>query len=235
MMLRERAVHDSEKMDSPDCDPERLRRTYRQFPLVNRAFAGWSTAYRRYIRPLLSIDRDTTLLDLGCGGGDVALYLNSLAKKDGLLLTVTGVDPDPRAMDFALSRRDLKGVAFRQAAGGDLLAEGKAFDLVISNHVLHHLGFTEFRNFLRESEQLSRRFVLHNDLRRHPAAYALFGLAALPLRNSYIREDGLTSIRRSYSPDELAAAAPPPWRVVPTPPFRQLLLLERDSPAGARD
>lgn len=235
MMLDHRAVNDRERMDSPDCDLAALRRTYQQFPLVNRAFAGWSAVYRRYLRPRLSTDVDTTLLDLGCGGGDVALHLDSLARRDGLLLSITGVDPDPRALDFAMGRPGHTRVTFRRAAGRELVAEGKTFDLVISNHVLHHLGPREFGDFLRESEQLSRQLVVHNDLRRHPAAYVLFGLAALPLRGSFIREDGLTSIRRSYTPNELAAAAPQSWQVVPLRPFRQLLLTTRDVPADVHD
>lgn len=234
-MLEQRAVNDRERMDSPDCDLATLHRTYQQFSLVNRAFAGWSAVYRRYLRPRLSTEVVTTLLDLGCGGGDVALYLDSLARRDGFRLSITGVDPDPRAIDFAVNRPRGERVTFRQAAGGELVAEGQTFDLVISNHVLHHLGPREFGDFLRESEQLSRRLVVHNDLRRHPAAYVLFGLAALPLRGSFIREDGLTSIRRSYTPGELAAASPPSWRVVPIRPFRQLLLHSRDVPTDVHD
>jgi hypothetical protein len=49
----------------------------------------------------------------------------------------------------------------------------------------------------------------------------------LPFHGSYIRQDGLTSIRRSYTAAELRAAAPPGWTVVPRPPFRNLLILEK--------
>ncbi|MEE2569132.1 class I SAM-dependent methyltransferase [Pseudarthrobacter sp. J64] len=233
-MLKRRDGATREQMDNPDCDPEKLRRTYEQFPLVNRAFAGWSGIYVKYLRPLLSPGRPTSLLDLGCGGGDVAGYLAGRARKDGLRLLVTGADPDPRAMDFAGSRPASPGVSFRRAYGSDLVAEGAAFDVVISNHVLHHLDPPEFQDFLRESKQLSTRLVLHNDLRRNPVAYMLFSVAALPLRGSFIREDGLTSIRRSYTPAELSAVAPPSWKVVPVRPFRQLLIHE-GNPQAADD
>jgi hypothetical protein len=64
---------------------------------------------------------------------------------------------------------------------------------------------------------------LHNDLIRSPAAFALFSVAALPFRQSFIREDGLTSIRRSYTRAELAAAAPPGWSVEHSSVFHQVL------------
>lgn len=40
-----------ELMDSPDCDPVKLRRTYRQFGFVNRIFASWKSIFGWYILP----------------------------------------------------------------------------------------------------------------------------------------------------------------------------------------
>ena len=56
--LSERAESLVELMDDPDCDPQRLARTYRRFGVVNRAISGWGSLYRRYLRPhLASLDR----------------------------------------------------------------------------------------------------------------------------------------------------------------------------------
>ncbi|GAB14141.1 putative methyltransferase [Arthrobacter globiformis NBRC 12137] len=116
---------------------------------------------------------------------------------------------------------------FRQASSGDLLAEGKSYDVVISNHVLHHLAAKELQQFLDDSAGLARRLALHNDLTRSAAAYALFSAGALPLTGSYIRGDGLTSIRRSYTVPELAAVLPAGWTVEPHSPFHCLLTYRR--------
>jgi len=164
------------------------------------------------------------LLDIGCGGGDVPVLLARWAARDGLRLEVTAIDPDPRASLFASGRHPSAGVTFRQADTVDLLEEGRRYDLVVSNHVLHHLG--GLTGFLNESARLSRGPVIHNDLRRSPAAYALFFAASWVFTDSYIRQDGLTSIRRSYTAAELAAAAPPGWTVARHAPFRNLLLLD---------
>jgi 2-polyprenyl-3-methyl-5-hydroxy-6-metoxy-1,4-benzoquinol methylase len=228
--MRRRAADAVEKMDLPDCDPERLERTYRQFGLVNGALSGWRRLYRQEIRPLLSAESATTLLDVGSGGGDLAVRLSRWAAKDRVRLHVTGIDPDGRAHAFASGRPPVPGVDFRQAHTTGLLGEGLSFDVVISNHVLHHLQPAGLQQFLADSEALARTKVLHNDLRRSPAAYALFAVAALPFRGSFIREDGLTSIRRSYTPQELDALAPPGWRVERTSAFHQLLARRKDSP-----
>lgn len=222
--MRRRAADAVEMMDRPDCDPRMLERTYRQFGMVNRLFAGWRRLYLSELRPLMSAGSPTTVLDIGCGGGDLARLLADWSTRDGLRMKITGVDPDPRASTFASHGPLHPSVRFRQAASGDLVREGRRYDVVISNHVLHHLQPVELASLLADSQALSRRLSLHNDLRRSAAAYTLFSMAALPFRGSFIRPDGLVSIRRSYTPAELAAAAPPGWRVEPHPPFHQSLL-----------
>jgi 2-polyprenyl-3-methyl-5-hydroxy-6-metoxy-1,4-benzoquinol methylase len=223
-LLRERAADAVEEMDRPDCDPKKLEQTYEQFALVNRMVSGWKGLYRRNLLPLLSATAPTTLLDSGCGGGDVPLMLAQWAARDGKKLSVTGIDPDERAYRFAVGRPATEAVTFRQAWAAELAAEGQLFDVVISNHVLHHIPSTGLQRFLAESATLSRGTVIHNDIRRSPAAYAIFYAAALPLRRSFIRQDGLTSIRRSYTPTELNAATPPGWSAERRFPFRTVLL-----------
>lgn len=222
-MLGRRDTDAVEDMDRPDCDPDRLRRTYEQFALVNRVVSGWRRLYRTRVRPQLAGGGPASLLDVGCGGGDLAVMLARWAARDGIQLHVTGIDPDERAFHFAANRKPVPGVEFRQASSGDLLAEGKSYDVVISNHVLHHLTAPQLQSFLDDSAGLARRLALHNDLSRSAAAYALFSAGALPLTGSYIRGDGLTSIRRSYTVPELAAVVPAGWTVEPHSPFHCLL------------
>jgi 2-polyprenyl-3-methyl-5-hydroxy-6-metoxy-1,4-benzoquinol methylase len=228
-MMRQRAVDAVELMDRPDCDASLLDNTYRQFGLVNRLLSGWRKLYVRELRPALADSTaPATLLDIGSGGGDLAHQLAGWARRDGLPLRITGIDPDARAAAFARGRPPMPGVEFRQAHSADLVREGSSFDFVISNHVLHHLSAGELQQLLSDSAALAGRKVLHNDLRRSPAAYALFFGAALPFRHSYIRVDGLTSIRRSYTSAELSALAPPGWTVEPAAAFHQLLALRRN-------
>jgi len=231
-LLRDRAADAVEEMDLPGCDPERLDRTYAQFALVNRAVSGWRSIYRRQLRPLLRAHTVTTLLDIGRGGGDVPVMLARWAARDGLRLEITAIDPDPRASRFAAEHHPTAGVTFRQAFASALGSEGRSYDVVISNHVLHHLDEATLPEFLAESARLCHGRVIHNDLRRSPLAYALFFAGSWPLTGSYIRKDGLTSIRRSYTTAELRATAPPGWMVERRAPFRNLLILDRSAAGG---
>lgn len=229
LLLRRRAAWAVEIMDLPDCDPQALDNTYRQFAVINRMLSGWRRLYVRELRPFLAgSSRPVTLLDIGSGGGDLPTLLWRWAARDHLALHITGIDPDPRAAAFAKRRPEVPGLTFRQAHSADLVSEGRQYDFVISNHVLHHLAEAQLQELLAHSQVLAEKAVLHNDLRRSPVAYALFSAAALPFRHSFIRADGLTSIRRSYSRRELAAVAPLGWVVRPSSAFHQVLAFSRD-------
>jgi 2-polyprenyl-3-methyl-5-hydroxy-6-metoxy-1,4-benzoquinol methylase len=228
LLLRQRAAGAVEIMDLPDCDPLALDNTYRQFAVVNRVLSGWRRLYVRELRPFLAATpRTATLLDIGSGGGDLAIMLARWAARDHLALDITGIDPDPRAAAFALQRPAVPGVSFRQAHSKELVDEGRQYDFVISNHVLHHLDAGQLQELLDHSQTLAGKAAFHNDLRRSPIAYALFSAAALPFRQSFIRADGLTSIRRSYTRPELTALAPPGWAVRAGSPFHQVLVYPR--------
>jgi 2-polyprenyl-3-methyl-5-hydroxy-6-metoxy-1,4-benzoquinol methylase len=231
--MRKRAVDARERMDEPDCDLLTLNRTYEQFRLVNAVVAGWRDTYRQRIRPLLSPTEPSTLLDIGCGGGDVARALARWAAKDRLLLEVTAIDPDPRALDFAERAPNPDGVRFLRTTSAALVGIAVRFDFVISNHVLHHLAADQLSDLLIDCELLCRGLSIHSDIRRSPLAYAAFSVATLPLRNSFIREDGLTSIRRSYTEAELRVAGRRDWTVETQAPYRNLLSYAAS--AAARD
>lgn len=223
--LAHRDRHVTERMDAPDCDLDALHRTYAQFRVINALVAGWHSTYRHHLRPVLHRDRPTTVLDIGCGGGDLARALAGWAARDGYRLQITAVDPDPRAHAWATGQPTVPGVTYRRALSGELVRQGCSFDAVISNHLLHHLDVTQFQVLLDDSRRLARVRVVHSDIARSRWAYLLFSAGTRPFfRGSFIREDGLTSIRRSYTPDELRDVLPEGWRVRRQGPWRNLVL-----------
>jgi 2-polyprenyl-3-methyl-5-hydroxy-6-metoxy-1,4-benzoquinol methylase len=234
LALRRRASELREVMDDPACDPVRLERTYAQFAVLNQLLGHWGEAWRQVLEPVArraaADGRTVRLLDIGCGGGDLARRLAGWAARDGLPLDIVAVDPDPRALAYARRRATPPNVRYRPRDVRDLAAEGARFDLVVSNHVLHHLAEDELRELLDASARLARGAALHNDLRRSPWAIPAFAAFSLPFRRSFVREDGFRSIRRAFTPAELRALAPPGWRVRPVGRFRQWLLHGAEPP-----
>lgn len=220
-------------MDDPLCDEPMLMRTYAQFRVVNEIVAGWKRTYRERIRPHFD-SSSHSLLDIGTGGGDVARALVRWAARDGVRLQVTAIDPDERAHRFAVAEGadDAAAIAWRRSHSSELADAGESFDFVVSNHVLHHLDASEFGTVLADSVRLATRAAVHSDIRRSTTAFALFGVLTSPLllsppsRRSFIRADGLTSIRRSFTVAELREVAPPGWSVATQSPHRLVLFHE---------
>lgn len=229
LILKNRNPNLIEWMDRQDCDKELLFNTYRQFKTINRLLSGWDQIYRNYIKPhLLYSSRPVSILDIGCGAGDILIYLRDLAEKDGFKLTLTGIDPDPRALEFIEQQHEAENIQFYPVRSEELIKEGRRFDIVISNHLLHHLNREEMTAITKDAAQLARKTVIFSDIERNDIGYAAFNLfAPLLFRNSYIVRDGLISIKKSYTKMELAHEFPKPWVVQRQFPFRLLAILEK--------
>lgn len=223
-----------EWMDRSDCDLEKLTNTYHYFSYVNRFVTRWHTVYSHYIRPYLHPGKTYRLLDVGSGGGDIAQMFFNQAKKDGFKLDVTGIDPDRRALQFAKqhtvnhdgnSTTPENGAQLRfiQADTSHYVRNGEKYDFVICNHVLHHLDTESVHPFLSELEQLASICVVCSDIERSKLGYALFSVLTMPFfNNSFIRADGLLSIKKSFRQAELRNFVPEGWSVHRKHPFRLL-------------
>lgn len=235
LFLSKRNTALTEIMDDPDCDREGLFRTYETFDHVNRLLSGWTSIYKKEIRPVLEASSSQiTLLDIGTGGGDVPRHLSELAVKDGYSLDISAIDPDERAIEFAKSVNSFANIDFLCARSNQLVKENKQFDFVISNHLVHHLEESEILSLCRDAEKLCRHRVLFNDIERGDLGYAFFSMAApLLFRNTFIPTDGLLSIRRSFTKLELSHLLPHGWNVKRIFPYR-LLASYRSKDSGKK-
>lgn len=202
-----------EIMDDPDCDLALLQATYAQFGTLNDLLSGWSRAWREVLLPAarraLRDRGHVTMLDVGCGGGDLPRRFAAWANRDGVPLTITAIDPDDRALAYARSRPTPPCVRYEPWHTRDLARRGETFDLVVSNHVLHHVTSEDLTTFLGETVALTREVALHADLFRTRLALPAFWLFSLPFRGSLLREDGRRSIHRAWTPRDLKPHLPP--------------------------
>lgn len=234
--LEVRDVDARELMDDPHADARMLARTYGRFGFVNALVSRPGTLYRRDIRPRAERAGRLRILDIGAGGGDLCRLLAGRLRHDGFDVEITALDADERAIRWASAHDHGAGIRYRCALTTELVDAGDTYDVVLSNHVLHHLDHDEFQTVLGDSTRLVAPggLVSHHDIARSRAAHALFAAATWPisrtlLADSFIREDGLISIRRSYTVDELAAIAPSGWTVRGGVPSRLELRWEQGS------
>lgn len=230
LFLSDRAPHITERMDDPDCDRQALFNTYRQFSVINTLISQWRKIYTNYIRPFaLDNGRSCSILDIGFGGGDIPMKLYTWCTEDSIKPDITAIDTDERAFEF-INQIDTPGdISFDLVSSTELVERGQKFDIVISNHLLHHLHGEAIFEILEESKKLSAHRVLFNDIERSDLGYFFFNILSRPIfRSSFITQDGLASIKRSFTRKELEETAPSGWQVKRLFPYRLLLTYLHD-------
>lgn len=220
-----RFPHLVELMDNPHCSLSALNRTYFVFGPLNKMLSGWTRIFDKEILPLAEVGKTLALLDVGCGGGDVAEHLLKLGKEAGISLQITAIDTDSRAIDFAKKHRSQE----IQWDNIELSAVNRPFDVVVSNHVTHHISDENLPAFLGRCGRLALRKVVHNDIERSFLALLLFPVAALlPGLFSFVLYDGTVSILKSRTIQEAQELLPEGWTAKPFFPFRHLVIFEKN-------
>ena len=174
--LKYRADGLVELMDDPEADLEFLHNTYRGFERMNPWLSNWGRNFKRHILPFAEKHGRATILDVGSGGGDIPRFLSRLARQHDVDVQITGIDPDPRAIEYARSQPQDDGINYRNITLADLVETGESYDFVISNHVLHHLAEAEIKEMLADTAKVARQQVLFEDIERSRLAYALFSV-----------------------------------------------------------
>lgn len=231
--FRER-IYVAEAIDAPDCDAETLRRTYAHLAIINATLSRIGGLLGRHvIADAARVGGSATVLEIGCGGGDVLAWLARASARAGVDVHLLGMDSDPRAV--ARARQVLArypNARIEQGSLDDLERLSSSWDYVFCNHVLHHIPPDLVVPSLRKLRLAARRRLLVNDLERSGLAYWLYTvLAGVAFRRSFVYADGRVSIRKGFRVPELEAACvqagfPPgfrvervaPWRVVITAP-----------------
>lgn len=204
--MRFRNTTDKEKMERVNADPDQLLRSIRQLQWINFLFSASRRLLREHFFPMMDQDpkRVYTLLDVGAGGCDIAIWAAREARNRGFKLNITALDNDPRILLIASKAvRDCPEIRIVEGNALDFSELG-SFDFIFSNHLLHHLDWDEIGIFLQQVLARTRLGFVMNDLKRSRWAYlgctVFLGLCAC---RSYAFHDGRLSIRRGFLPGEL--------------------------------
>ena len=212
----------TELLDDPAADPEIVARSLGNISRANRWFGGAAAARWGLARVLAGVPRgaELTLLDLGTGAGDLPRAAVGWAARRGIRLRAFGLELSRVAAGLARAA----GVPCAVGCAGSPPLREKSVDLVLASQLLHHLAAPSAARLLRTCDRLARVGVVVADLQRARLAPLAFraGAGALGF-DRYTVADGITSIRRGYTPRELEAllaAAGVVGRVTPRPMYR---------------
>jgi SAM-dependent methyltransferase len=189
-----------EILDDPNVDPDLMTRSLADVARSNSLFGGVSSAIDELKEVLDELPPEATLLDVGTGLGDIPCRAREVARQNGIELTTVGLDS---ALELARASRPVLTLA----VCGDALRlpfADNSIDIVMCSQVLHHFAGVDALKLLREMNRVARVRVIVSDLRRSWIAAAGLWLASFPLRfHAVSRHDGVVSVLRGFTPDEL--------------------------------
>jgi ubiquinone/menaquinone biosynthesis C-methylase UbiE len=191
-----RRVDQPEILDSDACPATEVQAALAVISGVNRRFGGVSTS-QKLVEEAAREAKLTrlSLLEVAAGSGDVPEIVRRNLAGHGITLDLT-------LLDMARSHLPRGNRAVVANALHLPFSEG-SFDLVSCNLFAHHLSPEPLQHFVSESLRVCRHAVLINDLVRHPIHLALV-YASFPIMRCRVAWlDGLTSVRRAYTPFEI--------------------------------
>ena len=226
-----------ELLDNPDFPPDLLEPYLDDLGLVNRLW-GNSRLLAGYLEKNADGGGDAplTVLDVGAGSGEVSSDLAKRLSRKGRRASVIALDLQWRNLAVGRSRDG----ALAACAGNafELPFGDRSADWVVSTLTLHHFSPDESVLLLREIARVARIGFALVDIRRHRFPLAFFSVAGrLGLGTRESLEDGIASVRQSYTPDEarkIAARAVPGALVKRVFPYR-LLVFKPPSASPAVD
>lgn len=199
--LTPRRRRGAEILDSPDVDPKLVTRSLADVARANVLFGGINSAMDELKNSLDEVPRKATLLDVGTGLGDIPCRARKEARRAGVELTTIGLDAAPE-----LASASRKSVDFSVCADAlHLPFPDDSVDIVMCSQVLHHFAGSDATALLREMNRVARVRVVVSDIRRSWFAAVGLWIASFPLGfHAVSRHDGVVSVMRGFTPDELA-------------------------------
>jgi 2-polyprenyl-3-methyl-5-hydroxy-6-metoxy-1,4-benzoquinol methylase len=144
-----------------------------------------------------------SVLDVGCGGGDMLRKIWRWAKKRNLTVELEGIDLNPWSKKSADLATPADAPIRFQTADLFALDPSRRPDFIVSSLFTHHLTHGELVRFIQWMDRHAARGWFINDLHRHPLPYFFIKYAVRVLfSNRMIRHDAPVSVARAFTASE---------------------------------
>ena len=198
--------HLTEKMDDFSISGVELRKTLITLGRINR-WLGGNRVTLNGIKKVLNghpKEQPITILDLGCGGGDMLRDVAEFGVQSGYSFRIIGIDANENTLGYAKElSNSFPDIKFLHCNIFSNEFEQMEYDLVLTSLFLHHFDDKELETLLKRILEKASIGIVVNDLHRHPMAYFLFRLLCVFTNNKMVKEDGLVSILKGFKREEL--------------------------------
>lgn len=191
-----------EIMDDLQCSGEVVHQTLRELDFINRWLGGNDVTRNALKKVLLSRQQSEklTIVDLGCGSGEMLKLILKDAEKAGRDVELIGIDANPHIIEFAsIHCKGISQISFRAI---DIFSEEfkkMDFDIVVATLFTHHFNKQDLAKLFDQLKKKARVAIVVNDLHRHVLAYhSIRLLTKFFSKSAMVKYDAPLSVARAF-------------------------------------
>lgn len=196
-----------EIMDDFEMEGDILRDTLDKIAKINQLLGGNQLTLEGVKQLIANVSKFEiiTIVDVGCGNGDMLRRLAEYGNKNDLILNLIGIDANNFTINHARKLSvNYPNIKYQCEDIFDKPFKELKCDILLCTLTLHHFNKSEIIQLMSIFDSNSRIGIVINDLQRSAIAYRLFQLLCFVFRlNHMSQKDGLTSILRGFKKEEL--------------------------------
>jgi 2-polyprenyl-3-methyl-5-hydroxy-6-metoxy-1,4-benzoquinol methylase len=202
-------TEEPEIMDDFSLEGDELRDALDKIAKINQLLGGNKLTLNglKEILPQKNKSKVITIVDIGCGNGDMLRKIADFGIENGYNFKLIGVDANAFTVNHAVGlSSNYPNISF--LCEDIFLMDSKKMNcnVIVCTLTLHHFKEEEIIEMLTVFKKCAQLGIVINDLQRSATAYRLFQLLCVTFGlNKMSKEDGLVSILRGFKKKELIA------------------------------
>ncbi|WP_343486261.1 methyltransferase domain-containing protein [Allomuricauda sp. d1] len=199
---------ETELMDAPDIGVETLKMVFEDINKTNRLLGGNAITVQKVMDWVYETKKESyTILDAGCGDGNMLRALATAFRKAGIRGHFSGIELRDDIIELAREKSlNFPEIAYQKGNIMHLNTENHSCDIVICTLTVHHFENSSIPSLLKTMLGVAKIGVIINDLQRSRLACMLFRLFSMMfMKTNVAKNDGLVSIKRAFKKSELIA------------------------------
>ncbi len=186
-----------ELLDGEGIPFEDIRQNMHELNIVNRWLGGHAITVAG-LKDLLGNDRQVSICEIGCGGGDNLYALAKWCERNKIAATFTGIDIKPECINYGRHKYEESNIEWQASDYRDAQFAEQP-DIIFSSLFCHHFSDKELIEQVKWLQQNSTKGFFINDLHRHTLAYVLIKFLTSIFSSSYlVKHDAPLSVARGF-------------------------------------
>jgi 2-polyprenyl-3-methyl-5-hydroxy-6-metoxy-1,4-benzoquinol methylase len=196
----------AEIMDNLESSGPDLHQALRELETINYLLGG-NYVTLNGIKQLIEgsdISNPITIVDLGCGSGDMLRWIRRWLEKKKIKAHLKGIDANPNVVKYATAHTPASCEIVYETI--NIFSEefkAQKFDIVTGTLFFHHFTNAELIDFFKQLRTQTSVGLIINDIHRHWFSYySIKWLTKFFSKSAMVKHDAAQSVLRAFTKDD---------------------------------